>query len=228
MPRKKRPSTIGQIPRASEGAQDAAPATESKSKTKVGKTAHGGAAANRIIPQSRRKRGFTEGDFKGLKYFALVYDLLKRLHKCATERDKAGNRILHYDQYCSLVLLFYFNPIIRSLRGIQDASELKKIQKKLGCARASLGSLSEAAHVFDSELLRQMIPELAAKILPTARGKDASALTPKLSDTHVPRSFQTPKLSDTHVLRSFQTPMFPVRPRGSSQRRAGDLFPWGT
>ena len=26
----------------------------------------------------------------------------------------------------------------------------------------------------------------------------------------------------------FQTPMFPVRPRGSSQRRAGDLFPWGT
>jgi len=26
----------------------------------------------------------------------------------------------------------------------------------------------------------------------------------------------------------FQTPMFPVRPRHSSQRRAGDLFPWGT
>jgi hypothetical protein len=178
MPRKKRPSTIGQIPRASEGAQDAAPApaTESKSKTKVGKTAHGGAAAKRIIPRPRRKRELTQGDFRGLKYFALIDDLLKRLHEGATERDKAGNRILHYDRYCALVLLFYFNPIIRSLRGIQKASELKKIQKKLGCARASLGSLSEAAHVFDSELLRQLIPELAAKILPTARGKDASAL----------------------------------------------------
>jgi len=176
MPRKKRPSITGRIPRALEGAQDAAPARESKSKTNLGKTAHGGAAANRTIPRSRRKRERTQGDFRGLKYFALIDDLLKRLHECATERDKAGNRILHYDQYCSLVLLFYFNPIIRSLRGIQDASELKKIQKKLGCARASLGSLSEAAHVFDSELLRQMIPELAAKILPTTRGKDASAL----------------------------------------------------
>jgi hypothetical protein len=176
MPRKKRPNIIGRIPGALEGAQDAAPARESNSKTDVGKTAHGGAAANRVIPRSRRKRELTQGDFRGLKYFALIDDLLKRLHDCATERDRAGNRVLHYDQYCSLVLLFYLNPIIRSLRGIQEASKLKKIQKKLGCARASLGSLSEAAHVFDSELLRQMIPELAAKILPTARGKDASAL----------------------------------------------------
>jgi hypothetical protein len=176
MPRKKRPSTIGQIPMALEGAQDAAPARESKSKTKVGKAAHGGAAAKRVIPRSRRRREPTQGSFWGLKYFALIDDLLKRLHECATERDKAGNRILHYDQYCALVLLFYFNPVVRSLRGIQKASELKKIQKKLGCARASLGSLSEAAHVFDSELLRQMIAELAAKVLPTACGKDASAL----------------------------------------------------
>ena len=176
MPRKNRLSSVGQAPRASEGAQDTAPATESKSKTNVGETAHGGTAANRIIPRSRRKRKLTEGNLKGLKYFALVDRLLKRLHDCAAERDKARNRILHYDQYCCLVLLFYFNPIIRSLHGIQEASELKKIQKKLGCSRASLGSLSEAAHVFDSELLRQMIPELAAKILPTARGKDASAL----------------------------------------------------
>jgi len=176
MPRKKRPGTIGQIPRASDGAQDAAPATESRSESKVGKPPNTGAAANRVIPRSRSKRKLKEGDFRGLKYFALIDDLLKRLHDCATERDKAGNRILHYDQYCALVLLFYFSPIVRSLRGIQEASELKKIQKKLGCSRASLGSLSEAAHVFDSELLRQIIPELAAKVLPTARGKDASAL----------------------------------------------------
>jgi hypothetical protein len=129
-----------------------------------------------VIPRPRRKRALTPGDFRGLKYFALIDRLLERLHDCATERDRAGNRILHYDQYCSLILLFYFSPIISGLRGIQEASKLKKIQKKLGCARASLGSLSEAAHVFDSELLRRMIPELAEKILPTARGKDAIAL----------------------------------------------------
>jgi hypothetical protein len=160
---------------ASEGAQDAAAAPNPTSKTKLGKTPYG-AAANRVVPRSRRKRELRDGDFRGLKYFALVYDLLKRLHDHATERDRSGNRVLHYDQYCALILLFYFSPVVRSLRGIQESSQLKKIQKKLGCSRASLGSLSEAAHVFDSEPLRQMIPELAAKILPTARGKDAIAL----------------------------------------------------
>jgi Transposase DDE domain len=176
MPRKKRTNSTGPVATASEGVQDAAPARESTSKTKLGKTADGGPAANRVVPRSGRTRKLKEGDFRGLKYFALIYDLLKRLHDHATERDRAGNRVLHYDQYCALILLFYFSPIVRSLRGIQESSELKRIQKKLGCSRASLGSLSEAAHVFDSELLRQMIPELAVKILPTARGKDATAL----------------------------------------------------
>jgi hypothetical protein len=32
------------------------------------------------------------------------------------QRDKAGNRELFMDQYCSLVLLFLFNPCVRSLR----------------------------------------------------------------------------------------------------------------
>ena len=30
--------------------------------------------------------------------------------------DKAGNRLLHYDQYCLMVLVFLFNPICSSLR----------------------------------------------------------------------------------------------------------------
>ena len=176
VPRKKRADIGSGTPGALEGAEAAAPAPQAKPGTSAGKTARGRAAANPVIRRSRRKREFTAGDLKGLKYFALIDHLLKRLHDCATERDKAGNRKLHYDQYCSLILLFYFNPIVTGLRGIQKASRLKKIQKKLGCARASLGSLSEASRVFDSELLREMIPELAEKILPTARGKDASAL----------------------------------------------------
>jgi hypothetical protein len=38
-----------------------------------------------------------------------------------------------------------------------------------------LGSLTPVEHC-DAELLREMIPELAQKLLPTARGKDAKAL----------------------------------------------------
>ena len=143
-----------------------------KSKSDVSKTAHGGASAS----GTRKKPKITERDLRGLKYFPLINPLLEKLHKCATDRDRAGNRILHYDQYCSLLLLFFFSPIVDSLRGIQQASQLDQIQRELGCSRASLGSLSEAAHVFDSKLLREIIPELAQKLLPTARGKDAEAL----------------------------------------------------
>ena len=45
-------------------------------------------------------------------------------------------------------------------------SELKKVQKKLRVPRSSLGSLSEAARVFDSDLLIEIIGELASDIKP--------------------------------------------------------------
>src|SRR3990172_8837125 len=59
------------------------------------------------------------------------------------ERDRAGNRCLHFDQFCMLELLFLFNPLVSSLRAMEQASELEKVQKRLGCGPASLGSLSE-------------------------------------------------------------------------------------
>ena len=110
-----------------------------------------------------------EQDITGLKYFDRLAPLLERLRDVGCERDRAGNRELHYDQYCLLVLLYLFNPIVTSLRGIQQASELTKVQKKLGCPRASLGSLSEAATVFDAERLKEIISELAAELQPLAR-----------------------------------------------------------
>jgi len=55
------------------------------------------------------------------------------------------------DQYCALVLLYLFNPVVTSLRAMQQVSELKKVQKILGCKRASLGSLSESVQVFDPD-----------------------------------------------------------------------------
>jgi hypothetical protein len=94
---------------------------------------------------------------------------LARLHDAGCARDKAGNRQLHFDQYGMLILLYLFNPIVTSLRGIQQASELAKVQKKLGCSRASLGSLSEATSVFDAELLKEVIAELGEEVKPLAQ-----------------------------------------------------------
>ncbi len=120
------------------------------------------------MAQSRRKQ-VRDKDLTGLKYFAKLRPLLKGLHTVGCERDKAGNRTLYYDQYCLLVLLYLFNPVVSSLRALQQASGLKKVQKKLACSRASLGSLSEATRIFDPELLPEIIQELSTQLQPVAR-----------------------------------------------------------
>ena len=76
-----------------------------------------------------------------------------------------------------LVLMFLFNPVVRSLRAIQQASELRKVQRKLGCLRASLGSLSEATDVFEPERLKEIVAELGNELKPVARD-------PRLADVH--------------------------------------------
>jgi Transposase DDE domain len=117
-----------------------------------------------------------EKDLKGLKYFKVLGSLLDRLHTDATARDHAGKRRLFYDQYACLLLLFFFNPVVKSLRGIQQASTLDKVQRLFGCNRVSRGSLSEASRVFDPELLHDLIGDIATQTLPLVHGKEAEAL----------------------------------------------------
>ncbi len=117
----------------------------------------------------KRREDITERQITGLKYFDKLAPLLERLHDDGWPRDRAGNRQLHYDQHCLLILLYLFNPVVTSLRGLQQASELAKVQKKLGCPRASLGSLSEAASVFDPERLKEIVAELGAELQPLGR-----------------------------------------------------------
>jgi hypothetical protein len=114
----------------------------------------------------KKREDVRDKDITGLKYFDKLLPLFKPLHEVGCQRDKAGNRQLHYDQYCMLLLLFLFNPVVSSLRALQQASELKKVQRKLGCKRASLGSLSESVAVFDPELLKRIIDELGSKLQP--------------------------------------------------------------
>lgn len=112
-------------------------------------------------------------DIQGLKYLDLLLPLLEDLHQVGCQRDKAGNRKLHYDQYCLLVLLFLFNPVLRSLRALQQATQLKKVQQKLGVSRTSLGSLSEATDIFDPQRLEAIIGHLLSQVQTTRRiGRD--------------------------------------------------------
>lgn len=123
-----------------------------------------------------RRPPIRDKDLKGLKYFKLLGSLLERLHDEATARDRAGNRRLFYDQYACLLLLYFFNPIVTSLRSIQQASTLDKVQRLFGCNRVSRGSLSEASRVFDPELLHAIIGDIAQQTVPLVHGKEAEAL----------------------------------------------------
>src|SRR5216683_7474798 len=125
---------------------------------------------------AQRRTPLREKDLKGLKYFKVLGSLLDRLHDNGTARDRAGNRCLFYDQYACLLLLYFFNPVVKSLRSIQQASKLDKVQRLFGCNYVSRGSLSEASRVFDPELLHSIIGDIATQTLPLVHGKEAEAL----------------------------------------------------
>jgi hypothetical protein len=136
----------------------------------MGKPAQESAMAQKPRPEIHAQ------DLQGFKYFRLIVPLLERLHKVGTARDHAGNRQLFFDQYAGLLLLYFFSPIVTSLRGLQQASALDKVQNLLGIRRASLGSLSEATGVFTAEPLRAIVRELAEQALPLEHGREADAL----------------------------------------------------
>ena len=108
----------------------------------------------------------TEQDLQGFKYFRLLGPLFAHLHASGMERDRAGNRQLFYEQYATLLLLYFFSPIVTSLRGLPQASTLAKVQQRLGVRQTSLGSLSEAAQVFDASLLHEVIAALGTRLRP--------------------------------------------------------------
>jgi hypothetical protein len=113
--------------------------------------------------EEKRAGGAPAPVVQGFKYVRLVGQLLERLHGAATERDRAGNRQLFYDHYATLLLLYFFTPTVTSLRGLQHLTTLAYVQRRWGVHRTALGSLSEAATVFEAALLQDVISELALR-----------------------------------------------------------------
>jgi len=103
---------------------------------------------------------------RGLKQLRHILPLLASLHEVGCERDKAGNRELHFDEYVTLVLLALFNPIIDSVRALQQASAIEKVSEQLGVQRFSLGSFSESVRVFDPGKLKAVVQQLAGELNP--------------------------------------------------------------
>ena len=99
-------------------------------------------------------------DVQGVKFLTQIMDLLAPLH--AHRPDP--KRKLHYDEYCAYLLLYFFTPILDSMRGLQQICDFDQIKNKLGLPRFSLGSFSEAGAVFDPELLTPLIAQIGARL----------------------------------------------------------------
>jgi hypothetical protein len=151
---------------------------------------------------AKKKTEIREQDVRGLKYFDQLAPLLHRLHDVGCKRDTAQKRSLHFDNYCMLVLLFLFNPIVKSLRSLQQASELKNVQRKLGCPRTSLGSLSESTSVFDPQRLQEVITDLGGQLEPFARDSRLNDLrhTVTLVDATLVRAL--PRMAEASLLKA--------------------------
>ncbi len=111
----------------------------------------------------------TVGDIRGMKQLRRVAGLLSFLHDAGCGRDKAGNRELHFDDYVLLVLLYLFNPLIDSVRTLQQAADLPGVRQRLGIKRFSLGSFSESCRVFEPAMLQRVVDQLAANLRPVGR-----------------------------------------------------------
>lgn len=99
-----------------------------------------------------------------IRHARLVSRVNRLFEKLANEGiDKSRNRKFLYSHYASLILLSFFNPAMQTLRGIQKASELKSVQKRLQVRRVSQGSLSESASVFDPDLLVPLVQEMLSE-----------------------------------------------------------------
>ena len=99
-------------------------------------------------------------DIRGAKFITQVLDLLAPLHNQRPD----PKRNLHYDELCAYLLLYFFTPILTSMRGLQVASGFEKVQAKLGLPRFSLGSFSEAGAVFDPQLLAPIIGQIGERL----------------------------------------------------------------
>jgi hypothetical protein len=120
-------------------------------------------------------------DLRGMKQLRRVAQLLSGLHEAGCDRDQAGNRELHFDDYVLLVLLYLMNPLIDSMRTLQQVAELPQVQKELGIKRFSLGSFSESCRVFEPERLQQVVEQLAGRLLPIERPELLQQLPGKLT-----------------------------------------------
>jgi hypothetical protein len=107
-------------------------------------------------------------DLQGFKILEKFQKILEHTNSeaipNATELDP--RRKLSQNDYFSLFLFTYVNPVLKSMRGLCAATHLEKIHQTVCSAPVSPGSFSEAQSVFEPQLLLSVIQSLATQFQP--------------------------------------------------------------
>jgi hypothetical protein len=103
---------------------------------------------------------------KDLQRWRLVERFQKALKEEVEQRGGLSgtwadpDRQLELDEYLGLFLFGLFNPVVETMRGLCEASELGRVQREVCGRHVSLGSFSEAQAVVDPDLLKGVLERL--------------------------------------------------------------------
>ena len=95
----------------------------------------------------------------------------KELHPGFQDPD----RLLKHADYLALFLFGLFNPVLKTMRALCAASQLKRVQEEVCQRPVSLGAFSEAQHLVAPAHLEKVFKELCSQLPRT--GSAASNLT---------------------------------------------------
>lgn len=104
----------------------------------------------------------------GLKYVRLLENQVEQLRAEIVEH---GNRELFLDDVFIVYLLAFFNPCIRSLRTLEDLSQLPKVQEHLSINKICKSTLSDFNKLVDPERLEPILTALRAQLSRKLVGK---------------------------------------------------------
>jgi Transposase DDE domain len=151
--------------------QEAVPTQPSVPSRTRAATATGSAAPGRRPGRPKRQAILPEA-LIGERYIDFIQRHLQRLRQAYDH----ANRDLHYDQYLAAYLLAFFNPTVRSLRGMEDMSQIEAVQEMLDIDCIHRNTFSAASHLFDAELLQPIIDDLRARV-PDLKQRDPHLAT---------------------------------------------------
>lgn len=110
----------------------------------------------------RRRQRLDKMQVLGLPQLRFVEQLLDHLRAAYPH----PNRRLHFDDLFIGLLLAFYNPVARSLRGVEDASQMPGINQHLDIEAIRRSTASDALASFDPQLLMPLIEHLRRQVGP--------------------------------------------------------------